>query len=196
MSKTLKISPWLHTTPEIRSAQSYMRRSQQPRGPRAKNRATEAKDTVRPPENASGAAASTAHNLGPGPTKKDKVPGLCHCSMTTYDRHTRSIHVKVRSRSMQSRACSAYSWQVQGNHAAYRRPNAAGSRSSSTSPTAMASRYFGLGKDFSKSVSKFACARSAQKFPRNLPVCVILFGTFTCMVQFVPLPSHYLWPTF
>ena len=28
----------------------------------------------------------------------------------------------------------------------------------------------GLSKDFSKSDSKYACARSAQKFPRNLPM--------------------------
>ena len=54
--------------------------------------------------------------------------------------------------------------------------------------------YLGLAKDFSKFDSKFACARSAQKFPRNLPVFIILFKVFTCMDQFAPLPTHYLWP--
>ena len=44
---------------------------------------------------------------------------------------------------------------------------------------------FGPAQDFSKFDSKFACARSARKFPRNMPVC---------MVQFAPLLTRYLRP--
>ena len=99
---------------------------------------------------------------GPAPQRKIKSLGPAAAPLTTFNRHTLSIHVKVHSARMQSRACSAYSWKVQGNHAAYRRPNAAGSRSSSTSPTAVASRYWSFSAStsvhFSSTSQRFTVA--------------------------------------
>ena len=95
----------LDTIPGIRPDSTYIqsnlrlprdpsRPPQQPQGPRAeKNAQRKPKTRSDPRENAPGAPASTAHDLGPDPTKRDKVPGPCCCSIDhhqqTHAQHTR-----------------------------------------------------------------------------------------------------------
>ena len=81
---------------------------------------------------------------GPTPRREIKSLGL-DCSID--DHHQQACAQHTRQSSTQcAHAAHAEAGKVQGRHLRlYRRSNAAGSRSSSTSPMAMASRYKGTG---------------------------------------------------
>ena len=83
----------------------------------------------------------TVHTLCVARLEGDRAQGPVTCGS---NRHMRSLRAKVRSMRMPSRTCSGRRQQTQGKQAAHRRPHRASPSSSSTSPTAMASKYWSL----------------------------------------------------